>query len=99
MDRRNHGRAPGMTQTSISLSGELLARLKAMSASDRRSVSTMVSLILERAVKEYAEGIPANKLYDIPAGNPAKYGGPQPAQPAVHRLPAADGRGGRREPA
>lgn len=49
---RNHGRAEGKTQTSISLRRELLEAAKAAAEKDNRSLSNWLEILLKEKLEE-----------------------------------------------
>ena len=53
--QKNHERAPGMTQTSIAIPTDLLARLSREAKTQRRSRNNLIALLLEDGVETFEQ--------------------------------------------
>jgi metal-responsive CopG/Arc/MetJ family transcriptional regulator len=53
LHKRNHDRASGMTQSSISLPEELFDRLKKIALREQRSRNNLITLFLEQSCRHY----------------------------------------------
>lgn len=53
--KRNHGRGPGMTQTTVSLPADLLERIQRAANRTDRSRNKMIQRLLREAIAEYED--------------------------------------------